>query len=168
MAKSEGKKLPLQVWVWLGLATIGLYDAILLTVEHYTRRGLPCTLSGGCERVLTSKFSEFGGVPTAALGIVFYLVVLFAIMYYVTNQQRPNKYLMLGWGAIGFVTSLGLTSIQAFIIKAWCQYCLLSALTSTLIFLTAVWYWRASSSVGAHKSEAGDFESEHKEEEEEV
>lgn len=168
MAASEGKKLPVQVWVWLGLATVGLYDAILLTVEHYTRRGLPCTLSGGCERVLTSRFSEFGGVPTAALGIVFYLVVLFAIMYYVTNQQRPNKYLMLGWSTIGFVTSLGLTSIQAFVIKAWCQYCLLSALTSTLIFLTAVWYWRANAKVRAHNTADEELEGADNKDEEEA
>jgi uncharacterized membrane protein len=48
---------------------------------------------------------------------------------------------MLAWSTIGFVSSLGLTSIQAFIIKAWCQYCLLSALTSTLIFIFAIVYW---------------------------
>ena len=93
--------------------------------------------------MLTSKFSTIAGVPIALGGVLFYAVVLFLMLVAVTNKQRPNKYLMLGWGTIGFVTSVGLTAIQAFIIRAWCQYCLLSALTSTLIFVIAVWYWRS-------------------------
>lgn len=143
MVKQEGKSIPVQVWLWLALSVAGLYDATLLTIQHYTKLGLPCSFSGGCERVLTSKFSTIGGVPIALGGVLFYALVLFLMLVAVTNKQRPNKYLMLGWGAIGFVTSLGLTAIQAFIIRAWCQYCLLSALTSTLIFLVAIWYWRS-------------------------
>lgn len=139
--------------MWLALATVGLYDATLLTVQHYTKLGLQCNFTGGCERVLTSKFATIGDIPIALGGVGFYLLVLFMMLVAVMNQQRPNRYFMLGWGAIGFVVSLVLTGIQAFIIKAWCQYCLLSALTSTLIFLTAIWYWRSSEAkpqVAAH------------------
>lgn len=127
-----------------GLLSIGgLYDAILLTVEHYTRKGLPCSFTGGCERVLTSKYSEILGQPISWLGVVFYGVVLFLVVHAIFNRQRLPKTFLLGWGLIGFLSSLGLTAIQAFIIKAWCQYCLLSALTSTLIFVVAIIYFLA-------------------------
>ncbi|MBP9827306.1 hypothetical protein KBC99_02390, partial [Candidatus Saccharibacteria bacterium] len=53
---------------------------------------------------------------------------------------------MLGWSLIGLITSAYLTAIQAFIIKAWCQYCLLSALTTTLVFiLSMLIFYRARS-----------------------
>ena len=137
-------KLALQVWAWLVLSVIGLFDATLLTVEHFTHRGLPCSFTNGCERVLTSKYSEVLGVPTAAFGVVFYLIVLFAMIMAITNKQNPSRRLMLGWGSIGLLSSIILTGLQAFVIRAWCQYCLLSALTSTLIFVVAVWYWRTT------------------------
>ncbi|MDQ5944177.1 MAG: hypothetical protein QG658_244 [Patescibacteria group bacterium] len=125
------------------LAIAGIIDATILTIEHYTRDGLSCGFTGGCERVLTSQYSELPilGIPTALLGVVFYAVVLFLVMFSVINREPIRRLPMLAWSTIGFVSSLGLTSIQAFIIKAWCQYCLLSALTSTLIFIFAIVYW---------------------------
>lgn len=133
------------VWahfVFGGLALVGLVDAAILTIEHYTRKGLPCTFTGGCERVLTSRFSEVAGQPIALLGVVFYGVVLYMVVHSIINREPLPKKILLAWSSVGFVSSLGLTFIQAFIIKAWCQYCLFSALTSTLIFIFAIIYWR--------------------------
>ena len=140
------KKFAPQVWIWLTLSVIGLYDTILLTIEHFTRRGLPCSFTGGCERVLTSKYSVIFGIPTALFGVIFNLLVLFLMIEAISNRQNPSRRIMLAWGSIGFLSSIGLTFLQAFVIRAWCQYCLLSALTSTLIFFTAIWYWRSTSS----------------------
>lgn len=128
------------------LSVIGLVDATILTIEHYTRSGLSCSISGGCERVLTSQFSVLPvvGIPIAMLGVVFYGVVLFMVVFSVVNREPLRRLPILVWSTIGFMSSLGLTFIQAFILHAWCQYCLLSALTSTLIFVSAVWYWRST------------------------
>ncbi len=125
------------------LSIVGLIDATVLTIEHYTRDGLSCSFTGGCERVLTSQYSELPivGIPIALLGVVFYGVVLFLVMFSVINREPIRRLPILAWSTIGFVSSLSLTYIQAFIIKAWCQYCLISALTSTLIFVSAVVYW---------------------------
>lgn len=125
------------------LSVVGIIDATILTIEHYTRDGLSCGFTGGCSRVLTSQYSELPivGIPVALLGVVFYAVVLFLVMFSVSNREPIRRLPILAWSTIGFVSSLGLTYLQAFVIKAWCQYCLLSALTSTLIFITAVIYW---------------------------
>lgn len=154
MAKPPHSK---NTYVWpaafgvLGIA--GLADAVLLTVEHYTRKGLPCTFTGGCERVLTSQYSEIAGQPIALLGVVFYVVVLFLAVHALVNKSPlPRKFLLL-WGFIGFLSSLGLTGLQAFVIKAWCQYCLLSALTSTLIFILAIAYFFKTRSATAQQPE---------------
>ncbi len=129
--------------VFGALSVAGLIDATILTIEHYTQKGLPCTFTSGCERVLSSQYSELPilGIPLAFLGVVFYGVVLFLVMFSVINREPIRRLPLLAWSTIGFVSSLGLTFLQAFVIRAWCQYCLLSALTSTLIFMTAIIYW---------------------------
>lgn len=137
----DAEAQPRAVWLtWLiGLvATAGLFDAILLTVEHYTNYNLPCTISHGCQTVLSSKYAMVGPVPTAMLGVAFYALILFAVVYALSNRTRLEPHLLLAWTALGFISSLGLTYIQAFIIHAWCQYCLLSGLSSTLLFILAI------------------------------
>lgn len=142
MAKIS-KRLGWPQLVFGTLSVVGLIDATILTIEHYTRKGLPCTFTSGCERVLSSRYSELPifGIPLAFLGVVFYAVVLFMVIFSVVNREPIRRLPILAWSTIGFVSSLGLTSIQAFVIRAWCQYCLLSALTSTLIFVVAIIYW---------------------------
>ncbi|MEI7818731.1 MAG: vitamin K epoxide reductase family protein [bacterium] len=144
MPEAKQHKHPWTIWAFLGLSIVGLFDSILLTLEHFTRRGLPCSLTGGCERVLTSKWSEIFGIPTAAFGILFYLVVLYLVIHALTHREALPVKLLLVWGAIGFMSSVWLVGLQAFVIRAWCQYCLLSALSSTLIFVTAIVHWRGS------------------------
>ncbi len=125
-------------YILAGLATLGLIDATLLTQEHYSGVVLPCTVTHGCGTVLSSKYSVVFGVPLAVLGLVFYFSVLLAALFYVQSGLAWLKKLLLLMGAVGFVSSLGLVYIQGALIRAWCQYCLLSALSSTLIFVFAV------------------------------
>lgn len=140
------------------LAIAGIIDATILTIEHYTRDGLSCGFTGGCERVLTSQYSELPivGIPVALLGVVFYAVVLFMVMFSVINREPIRRLPILAWSAIGFASSFGLTYLQAFVIKAWCQYCLLSALTSTLIFVVAIVYWFSTRNTIKKESEDED------------
>lgn len=125
-------------WVLVGLAVVGLSDATLLTKEHYSGLVLPCTVTHGCETVLTSKYAVVFGVPLALLGVIFYLTVLVSALYLLSNPNRRLKQFILLLGTIGFISSLGLIYIQGAVLHAWCQYCLLSALTSTLIFATSL------------------------------
>ena len=127
-------------WVEIALGLLGLAglaDSILLTIEHYTALTLPCTFAKGCETVLTSRFATVGPLPTAALGIVFYGLILFAAIYAFTHKMTLPRLPLLIWSSLGLISSLGLTYVQAFIIRAWCQYCLLSGLSSLLIFVVA-------------------------------
>lgn len=142
------------------LAIFGLVDSIVLTFEHYAKQNLPCTLSGGCEKVLTSQYSTIAGLPIALLGVVFYGLVLFLAIYAIANKTALPRLFLLGWGAIGFLSSLVLTGLQAFVIRAWCQYCLFSALTSTVIFCLAIGYFLRHNNLvlKQHKEKGGEDE----------
>ncbi len=141
------------------IALGGVADSILLTIEHYKALTLPCTFTQGCETVLTSRWASIGPIPTSALGIIFYGVILFAVIFAVTNQTRLPRLPLLVWASLGFASSVFLTFLQAFVIHAWCQYCLLSGLSSTLIFILAIVAYLQSRSVNHdNKEEASDEE----------
>lgn len=125
-----------------GIAVIGLIDASYLTYQHYSGLGVICNLSHGCERVLNSQYAVVAGVPVALLGVIYYLGILLLSVYFLTNSPKPK--ILLVAGLAGFLPTLYLFYLQAFVIKAWCQYCLLSAITSTVIFIISVIVFKSS------------------------
>jgi len=115
------------------IGVVGIADSIYLTVHHYTATAVPCGLTGGCEMVLTSSYAELFGVPIAAYGAAAYFTAFsLAILAAYGNETAWKLF-----GALATVMALsscGLIYIQAYYINAWCQFCLLSALTSFALF----------------------------------
>ena len=116
------------------VAIIGLSDAIYLTVHHYTAEPVPCTITGGCEMVLTSAYAEVAGLPLAAFGVAAYFVAFaLAILAAYGNSVTWKMFgalLLLMAAFSGY-----LIYVQAEYIHAFCQFCLLSAGTSFTLFI---------------------------------
>jgi len=135
--ESAGKiaKLPLAAAL---VALVGLCDAIYLTIHHYTGEKVPCSVTGGCEAVLTSAYAEIGGIPLAAFGAAAYFVAFsLAILAAFGNRAMWKAFGVVATLMAGF--SVYLIYVQKFEIKEFCQYCLLSAATSVTLFLIALW-----------------------------
>lgn len=118
-------------------ALAGLADSIYLTIHHLTAEPVPCSIVSGCETVLTSQYAEFGGIPTAAFGAVAYFAA-FSLALLAAFGNRGAWTLFAALSAVMFLGTLGLLYLQAFVIGAFCQFCLLSALTSTILFVIAI------------------------------
>lgn len=108
------------------LALVGLTDAVYLTIQHIAGQSVPCSVTGGCEEVLTSPYAVVAGIPLAAIGAaayfsVFSLSTLAAFGYHIAAR------LLLPLVATMVLVSLWLFYLQAFVIRAFCQFCLLSA-----------------------------------------
>jgi uncharacterized membrane protein len=116
------------------LAFIGFGDASYLTAEHFAGVIPPCTIHG-CETVLTSSYSVVLGVPLALIGALYYLALLISYFVYIQEKKAGWLSFTLYFSIVGFLADIWFVSAQAFIIHAWCQYCLLSATVSTLLFL---------------------------------
>jgi uncharacterized membrane protein len=121
------------------VALAGLADSIYLTVHHYTAEPVPCSIITGCEQVLTSSYAELYGIPTAAFGVAAYLTALvLALLTAFGNRQTWSLF-----GAVVVVMGIftgWLIYLQAVVIEAFCQFCLISAattLTLLLIFLAS-------------------------------
>jgi len=114
------------------VSLIGLGDAIYLTVEHVAGRSVKCTIVSGCSEVLSSQYATVGGIPLALLGAAAYFTV-FSLATLAAFQYKVAGKLLTLVVALMFVTSLWLIYLQAFVIKAFCQFCLLSALVTFVL-----------------------------------
>jgi uncharacterized membrane protein len=122
----------------LVIALIGFADAAYLTLEYFRGVIPPCTIAG-CDIVLTSAYSAVLGVPVSLAGVVFYLAMLVGLFMYVESRNLKVLKWTLMLSAIGLVSTLWFLFVQAFILHAFCQYCLLSAFTSITLFVIACW-----------------------------
>lgn len=121
--------------LFIALAFIGFVDATYLTVKHYQGGPLPCYILEGCDTVTTSKYSQIGPVPIAVLGIGFYLaLVLLVINYWQTKNDRSLR-LASRLTILGFLAAIVLLCLQAFVLQAYCLYCVISAIISIILFV---------------------------------
>ena len=127
-------KTPLRVM--LLVATVGVVDSFYLTVTHFANKTVECSLIEGCDVVLRSVYASIGPVPTALFGFFFYLVMFYILLLILSGKMNTDKLIIVQWLArIGFLASIFFLYVQAFILNAYCQYCLLSFFTGTTLFI---------------------------------
>lgn len=121
----------------LVVALFGFVDASYITIEHFRGVIPPCTLISGCEKVITSPYSLIAGIPVSLLGSIYYLVILIGVFSFFESKNTKFLKLALLMTVFGMLFSAWFLYVQAFIIHAYCLYCLGSALASTTLFITA-------------------------------
>ena len=124
-------------------------DAAYLTASHYTHVSLPCTITQGCEIVTTSSYSTAFGIPVALFGAAYYLSVFFGIATYKETKKSALLRGISWFTLLGLGASAWFVYVQAVILGAFCQYCLISAITSSLLFvlgLITLYHIKTSSS----------------------
>jgi uncharacterized membrane protein len=125
------------------VALVGLLDASYLTVEHMTGQSVRCMIVTGCDEVLQSKYATFGhgivagGIPVAALGALAYFAV-FSLATLAAFGYDGARRLVAPLVALMFLATLWFFYLQAFVIHAFCAYCLLSAAVTTTLTLLVV------------------------------
>lgn len=128
--------------MWLALISlVGLFVAGYLALYKLGYIGtITCTV-GSCETVQTSKWAEFLGLPVAVWGVGYYLAALALSVgstlpkYEASRGMTWTLVLLTGWG---FVFSAWLTWLELFVIHAICQWCVVSAILATIMFVVAL------------------------------
>ena len=128
--------------MWIAtLALAGAFVAVYLTLYKVGVLGAITCGVGSCETVQATRYATFLGLPVAAWGVGYYAAVLglsaVGLQQPYTDSRRISWALVgvTGWG---FVFSGYLTTLEAFVIDAWCMWCVVSALIATAIFVLAV------------------------------
>jgi uncharacterized membrane protein len=119
----------------------GLADAIYLTIEHITGQSVRCTIISGCSEVLSSSYAVVGGYPLASIGALAYFTVFSLAILALFGYRIASQLLTLLVLAMCLV-SLWLIYLQAFVIHAFCQFCLLSAIVTFTLTALVLILWR--------------------------
>lgn len=120
------------------LAAIGISETTYLINKRHLGEKPICPLKiSDCHKVLESKYNKIFWIHNDVLGLIFYITVSILTSLIVIDIQHINlldiivKLLIY----IGALMSAYFTFLQWRVIKAWCTWCLMSALT---VFLMAV------------------------------
>ena len=132
--------------MWMALISLlGLFLGAYLTLYKFGYIGtLACGVSS-CEQVQTSRWSVFLGLPVATWGLGFYAVMLVLSMLGMQERYADSRGLSLAtllFAAWGALFTGWLNYLEAFVIHAWCEWCLFSAGMVLVLFILAALDYR--------------------------
>jgi uncharacterized membrane protein len=97
--------------------------------------------AGTCEVVQASRWSDFLGIPVPAWGVAGYGLILATSLAGLQPgriEDRRIAIVLLAASTFAFLFSIYLSALEAFVIGAWCRWCIASAVLATLLFLLAL------------------------------
>ncbi|MDP3696963.1 MAG: vitamin K epoxide reductase family protein [Candidatus Taylorbacteria bacterium] len=113
---------------------------IALYIRHHKKNiqeALICPLKANCDTVIHSDYSKFLGIPVEILGTIYYIFIAvgYGLIVIFPTLGLPLIASGLMFATVcAFTFSIYLTLIQAFILKNWCTWCLISAVICVAIF----------------------------------
>ena len=126
------------------LAIPGMFLAYYLLLYHNGQLFSVCEPNGFEDCGLVSgpgaPYSSLGPIPVALIGLVGYLTIFFTIWLkdWVDFVEDYMPEIILGLTGIAFLFTAFLTALEAFVIHAYCRYCLMSAGIITIMLILAV------------------------------
>lgn len=123
---------------WALVVAGGAVAAYLVWV-HYQQDALVCGL-GDCEKVQTSTYAEFAGIPIAWFGLALYLAIglLLVARHLQVIEHDVTAILMVGATFAGTLAVAYLTYLELWVIHAICQWCVTFAIITLVLFITAL------------------------------
>ena len=123
------------------LALAGMFVALYLTLYKLGYIGTLVCAVGSCETVQTSKWATFLGQPVGAWGVAYYVavfIVAIAGLSEALSESPAVSRVLVGLTGFGMLFSLWLTYLELFVIHAICQWCVISALLATALFIVSL------------------------------
>jgi uncharacterized membrane protein len=120
------------------VAFLGMVDAAYVALHSSQGFLLPCGFTGGCDQVLNSPYSKLFGISIAWFGLLFYTTIAGSGLLALFGFEETLRFSLVVAG-LAFLFTLYLLYVQAWVIQAFCDYCLLSALLVTVLFGLHLW-----------------------------
>ena len=124
------------------LSMIGFAVSFYIYYTKTHNKKMFCPIGEDCDAVVKSKYGKTFGVENTAPGMLyFFAVFLYGIgMLANRNLFKANiiYYLLVGASVASVLFSAYLTGVQAFVLKKWCEYCIVSSIASLLILLILI------------------------------
>jgi len=117
------------------LSAVGIAEMVYLIRTRVAAEQPICPIGGGCQIVLTSKWSKIFVIPNDILGLLNYIGIAFLSAFLVIDIGPTNLWFLFLEIIIAATSLLSLffVYLQWKIIKAWCFWCVMSACTFWLM-----------------------------------
>ena len=119
------------------LALIGVLMSAYLTLHKFGYIGTLACGTGSCDTVQSSPWAVFMGIPVPLLGVGGYLLLMVIAIVGLQPEWADSRKLglvLFVLADVAFFFTLYLTYLEAFVIHAWCRWCLASAALVTIIW----------------------------------
>lgn len=117
------------------IAFLGLLVSGYLFVTYVSPIPIVCGPSGGCHTVQASQYASHFGLPTPAYGMLYYFALGIMASLWNKDNTRVLFPLIVFTTGTGLAVSAYLTYLEAFVVQAWCTWCVVSAMLATAAFL---------------------------------
>lgn len=119
---------------------VGLLDTLYLIIRKLQGKDVHCIFfpKEWCLKVTNSKQSKTFGISNSYLGFGMYIGILLLIL--LATQGIISILLPLGLIWFGFLFSLYFLYIQAFVLKAFCTWCVISAINFLVMTTVSIMY----------------------------
>lgn len=117
------------------LSAIGISETVYLIRTRMAAEKPVCPIGGGCVTVLTSRYRNLFFIPNDVLGLLAYVAIslLAALLVIGIAPMLVGNRLLAVLVAAASLASFFFTYLQGRVIKAWCFWCLMSAITIWLM-----------------------------------
>jgi uncharacterized membrane protein len=133
----------------MGVAVLSLVAGLSAVYLHLYKLGkvghLTCS-TGGCERAMFSPWGWFLGVDVALVGIIGYALLLATSLVSLQPRWQASGQpvqALLGLAVIGFLFTLRLKFAEFVILRTFCPWCAISAVSITAITILSALEYRA-------------------------
>ena len=124
------------------LSVIGFAASFYIYHSKKHNKTLYCPIGQDCDAVVKSKYGKTFGVENTVPGMLYYILIFIYGIDMILNRnvfKGDIVYYSIVIASVGSVLfSVYLTAVQAFVLKKWCEYCIVSSIASVLILFVLI------------------------------
>ena len=124
------------------LSSIGFGISFYIFYTKKYDKKMHCVIGQNCDAVVKSKYGKTFGIENTIPGMLYYALI-FAYGIAVLSDRNLFKaniiyYFVVIASIASVLFAVYLTSVQAFVLKKWCEYCIISSIASVLILIVLI------------------------------
>ena len=123
----------------ISLSLVGIMVTYYLYYSKTHDKKIYCLICHDCDEVVKSKYGKTFGIENTLFGILYYgLILVYGTAIFLNRnifKENILYYFIVISSIVSVLFSIYLILVQAFALKKWCDYCIVSSIVSILILL---------------------------------
>ena len=124
----------------IALSLTGFAVSFYIYYAKKYNRKMYCFIGENCDEVVNSGYGKTLGMENTVPGMLYYAIIfIYGILLFSNGNIFKGSiiyYFVVSASTASVLFSVYLTCVQAFVLKKWCEYCIVSSISSLLILIT--------------------------------